>query len=290
MYSDRIAALQTPQNHDTWRRFYHAAMQLWDKHQAIIHPAFRHNIHRLTAFAEGIPGKHEVDAVLAPIGWRCKYVDGLAPAWEIASLIDQQMLPISLSIRSPDETFFAREPDLIHDIFGHLPVLFDAEYRALLKRWSSVASSLAIEESDRAGYHINKLIVTLHDRIDVSSMANLKSAARNLGVFARKHQSRSLIFEKAYFWIFEFGMLMKPKGPQVLGAGLLSSLREMENIAQAGFSAQPLNHDTLLSNYNISEEQDFYLVSRNLQELRKFLDDLAVTYCPASSAEELSCA
>lgn len=84
-------------------------------------------------------------------------------------------MPVSQKIRPSNALHFAREPDFIHDIFGHFPVLFSEEYRDLLSAWTEQSSFLPIYEGDRANYHLNKMMVLSHGHVSESCQKQYKA-------------------------------------------------------------------------------------------------------------------
>jgi len=257
--------------HQTWRRFFQAIEQTWANYSGLIHPYYMANVEVLRRYSERIPTLAEINLMLAPIEWTAVYVDGLAPPWEIARWLDLQVMPVSRRIRSPCEIYFANGPDLIHDFFGHLPLLFSPEYRNLLRQWSSAASHVEINEMDHVNFHLNKLIVQSQDHVAPLVMSHLKSAASGLDQFIAHKPSPSLVFDKMYFWIFEFGIIERMGQKLIMGAGLLSSLSEIENMAIRPVKTAILDRTSVLSTYNISTQQDAYLVAPDLQHYQALM-------------------
>jgi len=259
---------------DTWRRFYSEIALRWAKHRQLLHPYYTDHIGCLERFKDGIPTLGELNALLRDIGWTAEYVDGFAPPWHIVRMIDRRIMPVSRPIRTPGEIFFANGPDLIHDIFGHLPLLFSPEYRALLAEWAQIASSLDITETDRATYHLNRLITQAEGRVAKHTLAHLKTAASRVDQFAAEHPSPSQVFDKTYFWIFEFGIVKHEGELRLLGSGLLSSMREIEKIAAQKPKMKALDCASILSPYNISTLQDSYLVASSVQQYSDILQQM----------------
>ncbi len=264
----------SPEDQETWQKFFAAMERAWDNYSSAIHPYYLQHVERLEAFRNKIPSLQEINALLADIGWSAAYVEGLAPPWAIARSLHERVLPISRSIRKPHEIFFASEPDLIHDIFGHLPSVFDRHYRQLLERWSAAAASYPISAIDQTNYHLNKVIVQSQGQIEAEGLGFLEKAAAGIGDFISLYPSPSSIFEKTYFWIFEFGLIKVEKGVQVLGAGLLSSLSELDRIYSGHFTVDELNSDSILSSYHISSLQDSYLVASSIEKCQELIDTM----------------
>lgn len=274
----RLAAAEIefePTAHATWRAFHREFFARINRFTDLIHPYYLENLDILERFADGVPTLSQLATLLAPIGWRPAYVDGYTAPWKIARMLAQRIFPVSRRVRPAEEVMFAAEPDLIHDIFGHLPSLMSAEYRRLLQRWATVAAREPITELDRTQFHLNKVVIQAQDRVRPEEFARLQAASQALADFFRVKPTRSLLQDRIYFWIFEFGIIEQLGQRQILGAGILSSLTEMSKIATQPIVTHLLTPESFLANYNISSEQNDYLVVPDVADFYAFLDRVA---------------
>ena len=75
---------------------------------------------------ERIPRFAELNAVLeAATGWTIVGVEGLLPELDFFEHLANRRFPVSWWIRRPDQLDYIEEPDLFHDLFGHVPLLMD---------------------------------------------------------------------------------------------------------------------------------------------------------------------
>jgi phenylalanine-4-hydroxylase len=58
-------------------------------------------------------------------GWQVVAVPGLIPEEAFFALLSQRRFPVTGWIRRPEEFDYVVEPDVFHDLFGHVPLLFD---------------------------------------------------------------------------------------------------------------------------------------------------------------------
>ena len=73
-----------------------------------------------------IPRFAELNAVLeAATGWTIVGVEGLLPELDFFEHLANRRFPVSWWIRRPDQLDYIEEPDLFHDLFGHVPLLMD---------------------------------------------------------------------------------------------------------------------------------------------------------------------
>ncbi|MEM7198908.1 MAG: phenylalanine 4-monooxygenase [Planctomycetota bacterium] len=83
---------------------------------------------------EELPCLDRLSAVLNErIGWRIVPVDGLIEPARMFHLLADRVFAVSQAMRSVEEMDFAADPDLFHDVFGHLPLLLNPSYRRFLE-------------------------------------------------------------------------------------------------------------------------------------------------------------
>jgi phenylalanine-4-hydroxylase len=86
--------------------------------------AYLDGIKRLGFNAERIPNFAEVNQRLRQYtGWQIEVVPGLIPAKEFFELLENRRFPSSTWLRKMEELDYLEEPDMFHDVFGHIPLL-----------------------------------------------------------------------------------------------------------------------------------------------------------------------
>ena len=79
--------------------------------------------------ARGIPKFEAVNRALAKAtGWRIVAVPGLIPDEPFFTHLANRRFPVTVWLRKPEEFDYIVEPDVFHDFFGHVPLLFDPVY------------------------------------------------------------------------------------------------------------------------------------------------------------------
>jgi len=77
----------------------------------------------------GIPKFDQVSARLrAATGWEIVAVPGLIPDEAFFTHLANRRFPVTVWLRKPAEFDYIVEPDVFHDFFGHVPLLFDPVY------------------------------------------------------------------------------------------------------------------------------------------------------------------
>ena len=103
---------------------------LFDRQTALLHrraaPAFSQGLARLGLRREAIPDIRELsDVVFEETGWQLAPVgQPFAPAAFFA-LLAERRFPVVTRMRPMHAFDFSPEPDLFHDLFGHVPMLLD---------------------------------------------------------------------------------------------------------------------------------------------------------------------
>jgi phenylalanine-4-hydroxylase len=82
-------------------------------------------------------------------GWQVVAVPGLIPDEAFFNLLAARKFPVTGWLRKPEEFDYIVEPDVFHDLFGHVPLLFDpvfADYMQAYGAGGMKASRLASAE------------------------------------------------------------------------------------------------------------------------------------------------
>lgn len=76
--------------------------------------------------AARIPRFDQLNEVLgAATGWTLIGVEGLLPELDFFDHLANRRFPVTWWIRRPDQIDYIEEPDLFHDLFGHVPLLMN---------------------------------------------------------------------------------------------------------------------------------------------------------------------
>ena len=68
-------------------------------------------------------------------GWSLIGVEGLLPEQDFFDHLANRRFPVSWWIRRPDQIDYIEEPDLFHDLFGHVPLLMDPMFADYLEAY-----------------------------------------------------------------------------------------------------------------------------------------------------------
>jgi len=116
----------TPQEHALYRRLFERQAKLVPRYAC---REWIDAIARLELAAREIPKFDEVSRQLrAATGWEIVAVPGLIPDDAFFTHLANRRFPVTVWLRRPDEFDYIVEPDVFHDFFGHVPLLFDRVY------------------------------------------------------------------------------------------------------------------------------------------------------------------
>ncbi len=118
-------------DHSVW-------LQLYARQLAILpgraSSAFMQAQRRMRMSPTRIPKFSELNAILADAtGWQIVGVEGLLPELDFFTHLANRRFPVSWWIRRPDQIDYIVEPDLFHDLFGHVPLLMEPMFADYLQ-------------------------------------------------------------------------------------------------------------------------------------------------------------
>ena len=113
----------TPQEHATWKTLF--------ERQSLLLPGracdkFVQGMRDLPISAEQIPDFRRLsDVLMQRTGWQVVAVPGLVPDEVFFDHLANRRFPAGNFIRKPHELDYLEEPDVFHDVFGHVPMLMN---------------------------------------------------------------------------------------------------------------------------------------------------------------------
>jgi len=113
----------TPADHATWRTLFERQTKLLPGRACA---EFVDGMKRLPIAAEQIPDFRRLSDVLAKAtGWQVVAVPGLVPDEVFFEHLANRRFPAGQFIRKPGQLDYIEEPDVFHDVFGHVPMLMN---------------------------------------------------------------------------------------------------------------------------------------------------------------------
>jgi len=112
--------------HDVWTTLYERQTRLLPGRAC---DAFLNGLDALDLHRGGIPEFSRINEELSRLtGWSVVAVPGLVPDEVFFEHLANRRFPAGRFIRKPDELDYLQEPDVFHDVFGHVPMLTDPTF------------------------------------------------------------------------------------------------------------------------------------------------------------------
>jgi phenylalanine-4-hydroxylase len=120
-------AAYTPAQHDLYRRLYdRQACQEFI--EAVAHLGAPDRIPRFDELSKRL---------MRATGWQVVAVPGLIPEEAFFKLLSERRFPVTEWIREPEEFDYVVEPDVFHDLFGHVPLLFNPVFADYMQAYGA---------------------------------------------------------------------------------------------------------------------------------------------------------
>jgi phenylalanine-4-hydroxylase len=109
--------------HEVWLTLYQRQIELLPGRAC---EPFLRGLETLDLHRTGIPDFSRINEELGRLtGWSVVAVPGLVPDAVFFEHLANRRFPAGRFVRNPDELDYLREPDIFHDVFGHVPMLTD---------------------------------------------------------------------------------------------------------------------------------------------------------------------
>jgi phenylalanine-4-hydroxylase len=95
----------------------------------------------LTGFSETkIPDFAETDKILEKLtGWKLQVVPNIIPGKDFFELLNRRRFPATTWLRRKSQLDYLEEPDMFHDVFGHVPLLTNRDFCNFFHGLSEIA-------------------------------------------------------------------------------------------------------------------------------------------------------
>lgn len=203
LYIHQPYELYSEENHAAWRTLYSRMEPKWCQYA---NEHFLRGIASLCFNPERVPRLEDVNGFLSPLtGFKAQPVSGYVPSFVFFDCLRNRQFPTTITIRRSDRLDYLPEPDIFHDIAGHVPMHTDRVFADTLVRLGECAHTaiaMVEETSDRK-----------------KRLERLESVIRAMARF---------------FWFtIEFGLMRERGALKVYGSGLLSSYGEIAHAVES---------------------------------------------------------
>ncbi len=252
LFIDQPYELYSDENQDTWRRLFKTIHPKWEKYAAA---EFLQGVDKLNLGPDSIPKLENINRFLSPLsGFSAKAVSGYVPAYMFFDCLRQRAFPTTITIRSGKTIEYLPEPDIFHDVAGHVPMHTDRQFADILVRFGEVAHRAASRSKEMA------------------------SDDGSGGTQDRIHTIQNVIKAMARFFWFtvEFGIMRQGNEIKAYGSGLLSSPGEIEHcIESPDVQRYPLQLEWVINQYfEIDHYQPLLFVAESYEHVFDLVDQL----------------
>ncbi|MBL8064459.1 MAG: phenylalanine 4-monooxygenase [Chthonomonadaceae bacterium] len=248
LYIEQPYDLYSEENHAAWRQLYDRMLPQWKKYA---NPHFLRGIDNLCLDPQKVPRLDDVNKFLCSLtGFKAKAVSGYVPAFTFFDCLRQRDFPTTITIRDASKLDYLPEPDIFHDIAGHVPMHTDKAFADTLVRFGECAHTAAeIAASIRD-----------HDEKIRRLTSVIKAMAR-------------------FFWFtIEFGLMTGRDGLKAYGSGLLSSFGELEHsLTSPVVQRYPIQIEWVVNQYfEIDHYQPLLFTVESFDHLFSLVDKLEI--------------
>ncbi|HUK16346.1 MAG TPA: phenylalanine 4-monooxygenase [Bryobacteraceae bacterium] len=204
LYISQPYDLYSEENHEAWRRLFARIRPRWERYA---NDHFLRGIEALNLPADRIPRLTEVNQRLQPLtGFQARPVSGYVPGFLFFDCLRRREFPTTITIRDKDRMDYLPEPDIFHDVAGHVPMHTERAFADVLVRFGDCA----------------------HTAVEMTS------GIRDQVERARRLTNIMKAMSRFFWFTVEFGLMRAPRGRVVAyGSGLLSSYGELEHAIES---------------------------------------------------------
>jgi phenylalanine-4-hydroxylase len=134
----------TPEEHDRWNRLAARMLEILPGRASDEYLAA---LRRLPLVSDGVPDLERLSDILEKLtGWRVVAVPGLVPDAVFFDHLANRRFPAGTFLRTEAEFDYIEEPDIFHDVFGHVPLLANRPYAEFMEAYGrGGARAMAME-------------------------------------------------------------------------------------------------------------------------------------------------
>src|SRR5580698_10457774 len=130
----------TPEQHAVWAELVRRRMPQLREHAC---QEYLDGFEQIGLREDSIPNLAEVNKRLGPrTGWNATPVSGFLPPDAFFEMLAARQFPTTTWLRSRDSLEYTPEPDIFHDVFGHVPMHAHPVFADFLQEYGRVCAAL----------------------------------------------------------------------------------------------------------------------------------------------------
>lgn len=136
-FIDQNYAGYTPENHAVWKLLYERRIAELEAQASRV---YLDGLRTLEIYADRVPQLSDINARLGPVtGWTSRAVPGYIPADEFFACLARRDFPTTITVRPREQLDYLPEPDIFHDVFGHVPMHANKIFGDFLQAYGEAA-------------------------------------------------------------------------------------------------------------------------------------------------------
>jgi phenylalanine-4-hydroxylase len=147
IFTEQNWDLYTPEDHAVWSLLYARRMEELRRTGSRV---FLEGAAAIGLRADSVPDLEDVNRRLGAVtGWAAVPVVGFIPARRFFECLAERRFPTTVSVRPREQLDYLPEPDIFHDVFGHVPLHADPVFADFLQGFGEVAARARSDEDVR---------------------------------------------------------------------------------------------------------------------------------------------
>jgi phenylalanine-4-hydroxylase len=136
------------EQHDVWKTLYERRMGDLRENGSRI---YLRGADAIGLEADHLPNLARVNQRLSPLtGWETLAVKGYIPAHDFFLCLQARKFPTTITIRTREQLDYLPEPDMFHDVFGHVPLHSNPVFADFLQHFGALAVKARSEDETTA--------------------------------------------------------------------------------------------------------------------------------------------
>lgn len=135
--TQQIYSNYTKQDFEVWKTLFNRQLELLKRNVSV---EYLKALAMINFTQDKIPDFEEVNAVLqSTTSWSLEVVPNISEQKEFFEFLSQKKFTTTCWLRTMEQLDYLEEPDMFHDVFGHVPLLCNQSYVDFFKGISDIA-------------------------------------------------------------------------------------------------------------------------------------------------------
>ncbi len=136
----QIYSNYTAEDFDVWKTLFNRQMKILEP---VVSEEYLTAIEKVKFHPDRIPHFGKTDEILLGLtGWSIETVPCICPQKEFFEFLSQKKFTATCWLRTKEQLDYLEEPDMFHDVFGHIPLLSNQAYCEFFRGISQIALDL----------------------------------------------------------------------------------------------------------------------------------------------------